>query len=129
MCRCSLHPRPGSNEIYMSPMSYGVVPFATSLAKRTNPMTLQVPELIKPGQTAKFKLESKVPSRAVLFAVDEGILQVARYQAPDPLKFFFQKRALEVSTQQTLDLILPEFKKLMQAAPGGDGRRPDAANT
>ena len=110
-----------SNEIYMSPMSYGVVPFATSLAKRTNPMTLQVPELIKPGQTAKFKLESKVPSRAVLFAVDEGILQVARYQAPDPLKFFFQKRALEVSTQQTLDLILPEFKKLMQAAPGGDG--------
>ncbi len=110
----------GSNEIYMSPMSYGVVPFATSLAKRTNPMTLQVPELIKPGQTAKFRLESKVPSRAVLFAVDEGILQVARYQAPDPLKFFFQKRALEVSTQQTLDLILPEFKKLMQAAPGGD---------
>lgn len=110
-----------SNEIYMSPMSYGVVPFATSLAKRTNPMTLQVPELIKPGQIAKFKLESKVPSRAVLFAVDEGILQVARYQAPDPLKFFFQKRALEVSTQQTLDLVLPEFKKLMQAAPGGDG--------
>lgn len=112
---------PGSNEIYMSPMSYGVVPFATSLAKRTNPMTLQVPELVKPGQTVKFKLESKVPSRAVLFAVDEGILQVARYKAPDPLKFFFQKRALEVSTQQTLDLVLPEFKKLMQAAPGGDG--------
>ena len=109
-----------SNEIYMSPMSYGVVPFATSLAKRTNPVTLQAPELIKPGQTAKFRLESKVPSRAVLFAVDEGILQVARYQAPDPLKFFFQKRALEVGTQQTLDLVLPEFKKLMQAAPGGD---------
>jgi len=57
----------------------------------------------------------------VVFAVDEGILQVARYQNPDPLKFFFQKRALEVGTQQTLDLILPEFKKLMNAAaPGGD---------
>ena len=53
-------------------------------------------------------------SRGAVFAVDEGILQVARYQAPDPLKFFFQKRALEVSTQQTLDLILPEFKKLMR---------------
>lgn len=111
----------GSNEIYMSPLSYGVAPFATSLARRTNPVSLQVPDLIKPGQTARFKLESKAPSRALLFAVDEGILQVARYQAPDPLKFFFQKRALEVSTQQTLDLILPEFKKLMQTAPGGDG--------
>lgn len=111
----------GSKEIYMSPMSYGVVPFATNLARRTNPVTLQAPELIKPGQTAKFRLESKTPSRVVVFAVDEGILQVARYQAPDPLKHFFQKRALEVGTQQTLDLILPEFKKLMQgSAPGGD---------
>ena len=110
-----------SSEIYMSPLSYGVVPFATSLAKRTNVVSLTAPELIKPGQTAKFSLESKVPSRAIVFAVDEGILQVARYQAPDPLKHFFQKRALEVGTQQTLDLILPEFKKLMQAAPGGDG--------
>lgn len=110
-----------SNEIYMSPMSYGMMPFDTSLSRRTTPVTLQAPELIKPGQTAKFKLESKKPSRAIVFAVDEGILQVARYQSPDPLKFFFQKRALEVSTQQTLDLILPEFKKLMQAsAPGGD---------
>jgi len=111
-----------SNEIYMSPMSYGVMPFATSLSRRTTPMTLHVPELVKPGQTVKFNLESKVPSRAIVFAVDEGILQVARYEVPDPLKYFFQKRALEVTTQQTLDLILPEFKKLMQSAsPGGDG--------
>ena len=109
-----------SNEIYMSPLGYGVVPFATSLAKRTNPVVLKAPELLKPGQTARFRLETKTPSRAVVFAVDEGILQVARYQNPDPLKYFFQKRALEVGTQQTLDLILPEFKKLMQAAPGGD---------
>lgn len=110
-----------SNEIYMSPLSYGIAPFATSLSRRTTPMTLHAPELLKPGQTAKFLLESRQPVRAIVFAVDEGILQVARYQSPDPLKFFFQKRALEVSTQQTLDLILPEFKKLMQAAaPGGD---------
>lgn len=110
-----------SDEIYMSPMSYGVVPFATNLARRTNPIVLKAPELVKPGQIVKIQLESKTPTRAIVFAVDEGILQVARYQSPDPLKFFFQKRALEVSTQQTLDLILPEFKKLMQAAaPGGD---------
>jgi uncharacterized protein YfaS (alpha-2-macroglobulin family) len=110
-----------SDEIYMSPMSYGVVPFATSLARRTNPLVLTAPAMLKPGQTLKMQLQSKTATRAVVFAVDEGILQVARYQSPDPLKYFFQKRALEVNTQQTLDLILPEFKKLMQsAAPGGD---------
>ncbi len=113
---------PASDEIYTSPMSYGVVPFATSLAKRTARISLSSNELVKPGETMKMVLKSDVPTRAFVFAVDEGILQVARYNNPDPLKHFFQKRALEVNTLQTLDLILPEFKKLMQgAAPGGDG--------
>ena len=113
---------PSSEEVYMSPLSYGVAPFATTLAKRTAQITLTSSELVKPGQTVKMTLASEQPTRAVVFAVDEGILQVARYKTPAPLDFFFQKRALEVSTQQTLDMILPEFKKLMQAAaPGGDG--------
>ncbi|MET3476318.1 alpha-2-macroglobulin family protein [Variovorax atrisoli] len=113
---------PASDEVYMSPLSYGVVPFATALARRTANLQLTSSELVKPGQTMKMKLTSDKPTRAVVFAVDEGILQVARYKSPDPLKHFFQKRALEVGTLQTLDLILPEFKKLMQgAAPGGDG--------
>ncbi|WLI89106.1 alpha-2-macroglobulin [Massilia sp. R2A-15] len=113
---------PGSDEIFMSPLSYGAAPFATSLAARTNTLSLTVPELVKPGQRMTMKLKSAKPARVVVFAVDEGILQVARYQAPDPLSLFFQKRMLEVRTSQILDLILPEFKKLMQAsAPGGDG--------
>lgn len=112
---------PASDEIYMSPLSYGVAPFATSLAARTSRISLQAPKLVKPGQTVKMRLDATQPVRAVVFAVDEGILQVARYQNPDPLKFFFTKRALEVSTTQILDLILPEFSKLMRAsAPGGD---------
>ena len=112
---------PASDEIYMSPMSHGVAPFATSLGRRSNPVTLKAPAMVKPGQPVKMTLASKAPARAIVFAIDEGILQVARYQNPDPLKFFFQKKALEVKTQQTLDLILPEFKKLMSgAAPGGD---------
>ena len=113
---------PGSDEIFMSPLSYGAVPFATSLAARTNTLKLVVPELVKPGQRMTMKLSAAKPARVVVFAVDEGILQVARYQAPDPLALFFQKRMLEVRTSQILDLILPEFKKLMAAsAPGGDG--------
>lgn len=113
---------PSSDEIFMSPLSYGIVPFATTLDKRRAKITLTSSELIKPGQAMKMTLTSDKPTRAVVFAVDEGILQVARYKTPDPLKHFFQKRALEVDTQQTLDMILPEFKKLMQAAaPGGDG--------
>jgi uncharacterized protein YfaS (alpha-2-macroglobulin family) len=112
---------PASDEIFMSPLSYGVVPFATSLTARTNKLTLTAPDLVKPGQALKMKLYAAQPTRAVVFAVDEGILQVARYQMADPLGLFFQKRMLEVRTSQILDLILPEFKKLLAAsAPGGD---------
>lgn len=113
---------PASDEVYTSPLSHGVVPFATSLARRTARISLSSNELVKPGETVKMTLKSDAPTKVFVFAVDEGILQVARYVNPDPLKHFFSKRALEVTTLQTLDLILPEFRKLMMgAAPGGDG--------
>jgi len=112
---------PASEEIFMSPLSFGVVPFTLSLAQRTNTLTLTAAETVQPGQPLRITLAATQPARAVVFAVDEGILQVARYQTPDPLGHFFRKRMLEVRTAQILDLILPEFKRIMSAAaPGGD---------
>ena len=112
----------GSDEIYASPLAYGVQPFSVNLDRRKLKTTVKAPDLVKPGDTIKFKHSTDRPSRIVVFAVDEGILQVARYKTADPLGFFFQKRALEVKTFQILDLILPEFKRFMAAAaPGGDG--------
>ncbi len=111
-----------SDEIYASPLAYGVQPFSVNLDRRKLKTTVVAPDLVKPGDTIKFKHSTERPSRIVLIAVDEGILQVARYKTADPLGFFFQKRALEVRTSQILDLILPEFKRVMAAAaPGGDG--------
>jgi uncharacterized protein YfaS (alpha-2-macroglobulin family) len=112
---------PSSPELFMSPLSYGVAPFAADLASRTQAVTLGVPALVKPGATLIMKLTAAQPSRVAVLAIDEGILQVARYRNPDPLGFFFQKRMLEVETKQILDLILPEFKRFAAlAAPGGD---------
>jgi len=112
---------PASADIFMSPLSYGVVPFTLSLAQRTNALTLSASETVKPGQPLRITLSAAQPAQAVVFAVDEGILQVAGYRNPDPLGHFFAKRALEVRTAQILDLVLPEFKRLMSAsAPGGD---------
>jgi len=110
-----------SNEIYTSPLAYGVQPFSVSLARRTLNTTVLMPDLIKPGETLQLRCSTDRPARLMVFAVDEGILQVARYRTPDPLGFFFQKRQLEVHTLQILDLILPEFSRFMAAAaPGGD---------
>lgn len=110
-----------SDEVFTSPLSYGVAPFSVSLERRKAAVTLDVPNVVKPGEPLHVHYGTDQASRIAIFAVDEGILQVAGYQTPDPLAFFFQKRALEVHTTQILDLILPEFARLMLAsAPGGD---------
>ncbi len=76
---------------------------------------------MKPGDKLEIGYSSQRPARIVVFAIDEGILQVAAYHTPDPLSHFFQKRSLEVTTSQILDLIMPEFRRgELGAAPGGD---------
>lgn len=112
-----------SDEIFMSPLSYGVMPFKIDPAAHKNALSVTVPELIKPGQNLTMTVHTDGPQKVALFAVDEGILQVARYRLKDPLDWFFRKRELAVESAQILDLILPEFSKLMAltAAPGGDG--------
>jgi uncharacterized protein YfaS (alpha-2-macroglobulin family) len=112
---------PSSDEIFMSPLSYGTAPFSANLAARTEGVRLNVPREIKPGAVLSMHITPAEASRVAVLAVDEGILQVARYKNPDPLGYFFQKRMLEVETRQILDLILPEFKRFLAlAAPGGD---------
>jgi hypothetical protein len=113
-----------SNEIFMSPHSYGVVPFSANHDKRNLKVRVNAPEVVKPGQVMHVQHTTNRPGQIVIMAVEEGILQVAKHKTPDPLSHFFQKQALEVKTAQILDLILPEFKRLMQttAAPGGDAQ-------
>lgn len=112
---------PGSEEIFMSPLSYAIVPFSVSRAAHQLALQLNAPDVVKPGATLRMQVHTGRPARVAVFAVDEGILQVARYQLGDPLDHFLQKRMLQVQTRQILDLILPEFAQLLAAAaPGGD---------
>lgn len=111
-----------SDEIFMSPLSFGVQPFRVSHEAFNAGITLASPDVMKPGENLAVHVKTTSPQNVVVFAIDEGILQVARYRLKDPLDYFFRKRALEVKSTQILDLILPEFSKMMAltAAPGGD---------
>ncbi|OCG08066.1 hypothetical protein A9G13_07670 [Gilliamella sp. wkB178] len=118
---------PNSDEIFMSPLSYGVIPFKISNEQFNDKIVLQAPSLIKPGETLPITLHTNTPQKAVVFAVDEGILQVSNYKLKDPLTSFIRKKALSVRTSQILDLILPEYRHLLSlSAPGGDGDNDDA---
>ena len=110
-----------SKEIYASPLSYGVVPVTINRDARSNRITLHAPQEVLGGSTLSITYSSEKPGKIVVYAVDEGILQVARYATPQPLDHFFAKRALEVQTSQILDLILPEYSLIREAsAMGGD---------
>ena len=105
----------------MSPLSYSVTPFSVTHMNQTVKVDLMVPPLVRPGDALAITYKTDHVGKIVVFAVDEGILQVARYEAPDPLKYFFQKRALEVNTLQILDQILPKFVADRElSAVGGD---------
>jgi len=110
-----------SREIYMSPLSVAVAPFAISRQAYVNDISLAVPEKVQPGSNLDVRYTVKQASKVVLYAVDEGILQFAHYRNPAPLDFFFRKRALQTKTHQILDLILPDYALVQKlSAPGGD---------
>lgn len=112
-----------SDEIFTSPMSVAVQSFNVDRSKREIAIKLQAPEKVQPGETLKVSVSTSRPGQLLLYAVDEGILQVANYQTPAPLDTFLKKRALEVSTWQIADMLLPEFSLLQRAAAGGDAAR------
>lgn len=112
-----------SPELFVSPLSYSVVPFTINHDNHAIHIDLKTPAVARPGEPYTISYSTDKPGKIIVFAVDEGILQVSRYLTPDPLSFFFQKHALEVFTQQTVDQILPKFiqDRELSAAGGDDG--------
>ncbi len=110
-----------SKEIFVSPLSYGVVPFTANKEKRKLKVDLNAVATAKPGEPLHIKYQTDRPSKIVIFAVDEGILQVTNYKTPDPLAFFFRKCMLKVETAQIVDLIIPEFSLLRSISAYGGG--------
>ncbi|PWY54859.1 alpha-2-macroglobulin [Legionella qingyii] len=110
-----------SPELFISPLSYSVAPFTVNHETHDVKIDLQTAAVARPGEPFTIDYHTDKPGKIIVFAVDEGILQVARYETPDPLSFFFQKHALEVLTQQTVDQIMPKFIQDRElSAVGGD---------
>lgn len=112
-----------SDETFINPLSYSVVPFTISKEQQTLRVNLDVPAFVRAGEELPIQFSTNGPSKIVLFAVDEGILRLDNYETPDPLAHFFRKNALLVKTSQTADLILPKQTGKRDAyAIGGDKR-------
>jgi len=113
---------PDAPDLFTSPLSWGVAPFEVDREARTLPVALEHEASVRPGDEQRLRVRTGGSARVAVFAVDEGILQVAGHRVDDPLDHFLRKRMHQVQTAQILDLLLPEFSRFQAlAAPGGDG--------
>jgi alpha-2-macroglobulin len=93
------------------------------VVKNSNKLNVSItsPEKIKPNTTQQItiKTESSSDIFVTLAAVDEGILQVTNYETPDPFKFMYAKRPLQVQSYDLYKMLLPEIVS-MSSSTGGD---------
>ncbi len=109
-----------SEDIYLSPYTHSIEPILVNIDKRKLDINLNVDSLITSAKDLKVNISSSHDAKAIIFAVDEGILALTDYKSPSPLDYFLKDRALEVSTSQFLDLIMPEFNLAMQESMEAD---------
>lgn len=107
-----------SRDVFTSPYTYAVAPFSTNIDKHKIDIKLEVPSTIRDNKL-NIKYTTDKNSDLMIFAVNTGILQVAGYELPNPIKHFFQKAALQVKTTQILSLLLPEYNILREVAKTG----------
>lgn len=112
-----------SKKVFTSPFSYAVVPFTLDKSKLIHNIEIETESLIKPGDQVSVRYRAQNPGKIIIYAVDKGIHQLANYKTPSPLREFYKKQALRVSTYQIFSLILPDIDAVRQAfaAGGGEG--------
>ncbi len=68
----------------------------------------------------KVKVKAAPGSFVTLSAVDNGVLQVTDFKTPDPYKYFYQKKALQVNAYNLYPLLFAEVRARLSST-GGDG--------
>lgn len=109
-----------SDAVHSTPFSYAVAPFIANIEKRNLKLKVDSPERVQPGETLRMTVSAEKPGKAVVFAVNEGILQLTNFRTPSPLTYFLKQNPLSVSTMQNWDMIMPEYYLMNMAAFGGD---------
>ena len=107
-----------SRDVFTTPYTYAVAPFSTNIDNHKISVTLDAPNIVKDNKLS-IDVKTDKDARVMVFAINTGILQVAKYNIPNPIKYFFRKAALQVETYQILSLLLPEYNILREVAKTG----------
>lgn len=122
-------------EIFVEPCASVILPITVDISKRKLDVRLKIGDgsedfVARPGKEFTVNVRSAEPAKALVYAVDEGIIQLTGYAGPNPLNELFLDRALSVQTYQYLDMLMPEFGLIQKelAKFGGDMMSAKMAN-
>lgn len=105
----------------------GVTYVPIDMGPRTLKVALPEKQVLRPRQTVQVPVTiAGAPNgekvRMTLAAVDEGILQLTKFDSPDPAKFYFGRKALGVSIRDDYGRLLnPNLGAAATPRQGGDG--------
>lgn len=111
---------------------YGVMPVNVENAETHLKPKLDMPEVLKPGEPFSVKVSESTGKACTytLAIVDEGLLDLTRFQTPNPWDVFFAREALGVKTWDVYDYVLgaygAELERILSI--GGDAINQKAKN-
>ncbi|MCB2204014.1 hypothetical protein KQI65_04640 [bacterium] len=121
-------PHDGSKE---TPFLVGHGFASMSVVEKENhlPVSIEAAGKVKPGttQTITIKTAPRRNIHVTLAAVDEGILQITDYKTPDPYAVMYARRALQVTSHDLYQFLLPEIVKMASSVGGGADMMEEAA--
>lgn len=106
-------------------VAHGFAPVMVADPSKKLPIEIDAVERSRSKTTQTIKIKTKPGAKVTIAAVDEGILQLTSYDTPDPHAFFYQKRALEVTTYDVYPFLLPELEMGKGKAGGGMDNKMD----
>jgi len=112
--------RPMDGSMMPLTVAHGYIPIMVENKSSRLPVEIIAVEKSRSRTKQKITIKSKPESdiEVTFAAVDEGILQMKNFQSPDPHAYFYQKRALEVSSYDIYALLFPELNS--KKSSGGD---------
>jgi uncharacterized protein YfaS (alpha-2-macroglobulin family) len=104
---------------------YGIIPIGVEDPATHLQPVISMPEEIQPGQEVTIKVSEKT-NRKMTFTVamvDEGLLDITKFNTPKPWNRFYAREALGVKTWDVYDQVMGAFGGRIERllAVGGDG--------
>ena len=87
---------------------------------RKIPVTIESNTNVRSKTKQQITIKTAPGSFVTLAAVDNGVLQISNFKTPDPYDYFYQKRALQVSSYDLYPLLFAELRGRLSST-GGDG--------